>query len=308
MQKEDITLETIPGKKPSAVSLYTEEETGDVSTTSSWTKVYSTVGSEVNVSEVSSTSEDTYQPLSTSGTSLFTDFNNKQVVDSGSETVSGVKNKNSVSGDVGNDKKPKPGLSLLGEYADSENDTEEETQRSLGTKQEKLYGVEETSSGKIKFSNPECASTGAERYENQSSNKTVETGVMDASIEIPQAISDVCLPVEVKTEYGKDVDAHTHPDNSFAKLERSVSKEEGQISADSDSSGSERSSESRKGSKTQKDAKKDKSKKKDKKKKKKKKRKRKHSSEKKELDATGELRTKDSIIVDFPQLLLRRRS
>lgn len=105
----------------------------------------------------------------------------------------------------------------------------------------------------------------------------------------------------MKTEYGKDVDAHTHPDNSFAKLKRSVSKEEGQISVDSDSRGSERSSESRKGSKTQKGAKKDKSKKKDKKKKKKRKRKQKHSSERRELDVTGELLTKDSIIVDSLQ-------
>ena len=288
MQKEDINLETNPNKKEPALSLYTEEEIEGVSTTSSWTKGDSTATGEVNFSEVSSTSEGTYHPPSTSNKSMFMELYEEDIVDSRSENVSSMKNDTSLPGNSGDRKKPNPGLSLLGEYADSGNDTEEETLSSLRAKREKLNETEETTNNKN--SNTESASTEAVHDENETSKMSVEPDVINASGEVSPAVNKISSPVVEKTEDGEDVDAHELLDDSLAKFKRSVSKEEGQISADSDSSDGERSSESRKDSKKRKDVKKDKSRKKDKKKKKKKKRKQKHPGEKKEPDPTGKHR------------------
>ena len=286
MQKEDISLETNADKKEPALSLYTEEEIEDVSTTSSWTKNDSVATGEVNFSEVSSTSEDTYQLPSTSNKSIFMDLYEEDIVDSGSENVTSMKNP-SVSANPGDTKKPNPGLLLLGEYADSGNDTEEETLSSLRVKREKHNETDETSNNKN--SNTECARSEAVHDENETSKKSVEPDI-NASCEVSTVVNKISSPVVEKTEDGKDADVHEQLDDSLVKFKRSVSKEEGQISAESDSSIDERSSESRKDSKKHKDVKKDKSRKKDKKKKKKKKKKEKHTGEKKEPDATGKHR------------------
>lgn len=288
MEKGDINLETNPNNKEPALSLYTEEEIEGVSTTSSWTKGVSTATGEVNFSEVSSTSEDTYQPPSTSNKSIFMDLYEENIVNAGSKTVTSIKNATCLPSNSGDSKKPNPGLSLLGEYADSGNDTEEETLSSLRAKREKHNETEETSNNKN--SNTECVSSEVVHDENETSKKLVEPDVINASGEVSPAVNKISSPVVEKTEDGKDVDAHELLDDSLVKFKRSVSKEEGQISADSDSSDGERSSESRKDSKKCKDVKKDKSRKKDKKKKKKKKRKQKHPGEKKEPDATGKHR------------------
>ena len=108
--------------------------------------------------------------------------------------------------------------------------------------------------------------------------------------ELPLTVGKDSSLVEEKVEDKNDSDSHAMQDARQAKLERSVSKEEGQISAESDSSDSEQSSEDRKDSIKQKDSKKDKSKKKDKKKKKKKRKKQKYSGDKKDSDVTGKLK------------------
>ena len=274
MQTEDAPDKNLSQKEPD-LSLYTEDEIEGISTTSCFTK--SDTLATGQVSEVSSTSQDNCQLTSTtSSKSIFLDLHEEDIVDSESVNVKDVKN--NMDG-----KKPKPGLLLLGEYADSGNDTEEEALNSLRAKRKKT--IENLTD---KDAGTECLTSEAVNDQNESSKKSIESDIVDVSSEVLSTVK-ASSPVEEKIEDDKGFDVHTLLDNSLAKFERSVSKEEGQISAESDSSDSERSSESRKDYKKQKDMKKDKSKKKDKKKKKKKrkKQKQKYSGEKKELDITG---------------------
>lgn len=283
MQKEDINVERKSREKKSSLSLYTEEEIGSVSTTTSFAKSASADTGAVNIFEVSSTSEDTYQLPSTSSKSIFMDLYEEDIRDSGSEKVTDVKTSTSVAGNAVDGKKPKPGLLLLGEYADSGNDTEEETFHSFRAKHEKLKQTVKSTSNKQ-------SSNEALKDQNESTSKeSIETGITDALSDVPPPVDKVSAPAVENKDNNIDVDVHALLEDSLetAKLERSMSKEEGQISAESDSSDSERSSESRRDSKKQKDVKKDKSKKKDKKKKKKKRRKQKHAGETKDLDITG---------------------
>lgn len=268
MQKESSS------KKEAALSLYTDEEIEGVSTTSSLTKNESTLKGEVNFSEVSSTSEDTYQLPSTSSKSMFMDLYEENIVDSGSDNVTGVKSNATVEDKT----KPKPGLSLLGEYPDSGNDTEEEIRNSLIAKVKKP--IKKTKKmvdmSACKNSSTEHAINKDVNASNENSNK-LETGGSEVSRETCLSDDKISLPEEKEDDFN-DFDIHAMLDDSLAKVEKI--KEEGQLSA-SDSSDSDRSSDSKKDSKKLKDRK-DKSKKKDRKKKKKKRKKQKQVVERKD--------------------------
>lgn len=269
MQKESSS------KKESVLSLYTDEEIEGVSTTSSVTKNESTLKGEVNFSEVSSTSEDTNQLPSSSSKSIFMDLYEENIVDSGSDNVTGVKG----NGAFADKTKPKPGLSLLGEYGDSGNDTEEEIRNSLIAKVKKP--VKKTKKAvdisAVKNSSTEHAIRKEVNASNENSNK-LETSGGEVSRETCLSDDKISLTEEKEDDFN-DFDIHAMLDDSLAKVEKI--KEEGQLSA-SDSSDSDRSSDGKKDSKKRKEDRKDKSKKKDRKKKKKKRKKQKQVVEKKD--------------------------
>ena len=259
-------------KKESVLSLYTDEEIEGVSTTSSLTKNGSTLKGEVNFSEVSSTSEDTNQLPSSSSRSIFMDLYEENIVDSGSDNVAGVKG----NGAFVDKTKPKPGLSLLGEYADSGNDTEEEIRNSLIAKVKKpIKKTKKTADiSTDKRSSTEYAISKEVKVSNENSNK-LETGGSEVSRETCLSDDKISL-TEEKGDFN-DFDIHAMLDDSLAKVEKI--KEDGQLSA-SASSDSDRSSDGKRDFKKLREDRKDKSKKKDKKKKKKKHKKQKQLIEK----------------------------
>ena len=263
-------------KNQSTLSLYTDEEIEGVSTTSSLTKNESTLRGAVNISEVSSTSEDSNQLPSTSTKSIFMELYQEDIVDSGSDNVTGVKDDTTV-----DNVKPKPGLSLLGEYADSGNDTEEEIRNSLIAKLKKPKKKKSVDSSTNKNSNAECTVNKEVNIKNDNSNK-LEAGGSEAFRDTYVSDDKISLTEEKEDDFS-DLDIHALLDDSLAKGEKI--KEEGQLSG-SDSSESERSSDGKKDSKKLKEDKKDKSKKKDKKKKKKKRKKQKQEVEKKGKDTS----------------------
>lgn len=282
--EEDDTLTKHLSQKDPIISLYAEEEIEDVSTTSSVTKSNTVITGQV--SEVSSTSEDNYQIPSTSSKSIFMDLYEEDILNTDSENVNNTEKDTSAS-DAAGTKKRKPGLLLLGEYADSGNDTEEEVLNALKVRQDKSKETLENASSKDAGSEDVVSETVINE------NKPLETAESDMTKvleELPITVGKDSSLVEEKVEDKNDSDSHAMQDTRQAKLERSVSKEEGQISAESDSSDSEQSSEDRKDSIKQKDSKKDKSKKKDKKKKKKKRKKQKYSGDKKDSDVTGKVK------------------
>lgn len=262
MQKENSS------KKESVLSLYTDEEIEGVSTTSSVMKNDSTLKGEVNFSEVSSTSEENNQLPSSSSKSIFMDLYEENIVDSGSANVTGVKgNVTSVE-----ETKPKLGLSLLGEYADSGNDTEEEIRNSLIAKVKKpIKKAKKTADiSAVKNSTSEHAVSKEVNASNETSNR-LEPGGSEVCRETCLSDDKISLTEEKGDDFS-DFDIHAMLDDSLAKTKKF--KEEGQLSA-SDSSDSERSSDGKRDSKKLKEDRKDKSKKKDRKKKKKKRKKQK---------------------------------
>ena len=262
MQKE------YSNKKQPTLSLYTDEEIEGVSTSSSLAKSNTALHTEVNFSEVSSTSEDTYQLPSTSSKSIFLDLYEEDIANSEAD-VTVVKDNADL------DKKKsmyKLGLSLLGEYTDSGNDSEEEVINLLGVKQDKSKKTVHMSNDKN--STAECGNSAKAVTSNENPNK-LETGSSGVSNEA--LLSDDKISLTGGKE--DDFDIHALLDDSLARSDKS--KEDGQLSA-SDSSDSERSSDSKKDPKKSKEGKKDKSKKKDKKKKKKKRKKQKQQVERKE--------------------------
>ena len=259
MQKESSS------KKELVMSLYTDEEIEGVSTTSSVTKNDSTLKGEVNISEVSSTSEENNQLPSSSSRSIFMDLYEENIVDSGSDNVK-------VNAAFVDKTKPKLGLSLLGEYADSGNDTEEEIRNSLIAKVKKPSKKTKKTAdiSAVKNSTAELAVSKEVSVSNETSNK-LESGVSEVSRETCLSDDKISLTEEKGDDFS-DFDIHAMLDDSLAKVEKI--KEEGQLSV-SDSSDSERSSDGKKDSKKLKEDRKDKSKKKDRKKKKKKRKKQK---------------------------------
>ena len=284
MEKDHSSLIAISSKKEPVLSLYTEEEMESVSTTSSSAKGSSTGAGQVNFSEVSSTSEEIHDTISSSNTSIFMNLYEEDIVDSRSGNVISTSASGSAAGEG---MKPKLGLLLLGEYADSGNDTEEEAMNLRKAEEEKANELAKVSSEKNKNSNIQHVSSEVIDDKSEPLNKAVEINVTSDCNETLTVDSKVPSPVPRKVEDGKDSDHHHTPplDEKFAKLERSVSKEEGQISAESDSNDSERSSLSGRGSINKKDTKRDKNRKKDKKKKKRKKRKQKYLQDKKESES-----------------------
>ena len=283
--EEDDTLTKHLSQKDPIISLYTEEEIEDVSTTSSVTKSNTVITGQV--SEVSSTSEDNYQVPSTSSKSVFMDLYEEDILNTDSKNVNNTEKHTSAS-DAAGTKKRKPGLLLLGEYADSGNDTEEEVLNALKVRQDKSKETVENASSKDAGSEDIISETVID--ENKPLETSAESDKTKVLEELPLTVGKDSSLVEEKVEDKNNSDSHAMQDGRQAKLERSVSKEEGQISAESDSSDSEQSSEDRKDSIKQKDSKKDKSKKKDKKKKKKKRKKQKHLGDKKDSDVTGKLK------------------
>lgn len=270
MQKESFS------KKESVLSLYTDEEIEGVSTTSFVTKNKSTLKGEVNFSEVSSTSEDANQLPSSSSKSIFMDLYEENIVDSGSNIVTGMKGNNAF----GNKTKSNPGLSLLGEYADSGNDTEEEIRNSLIAKVKKPIKKTKKAAdiSAVKNSSTEHAKSKEVNASIENSNK-LETGGSEVFRETCLSDDKISLTEEKEDDFN-DFDIHAMLDDSLAKVEKI--KEEGQLSV-SDSSDSDRSSNhGRKDSTKLKEDRKDKSKKKDRKKKKKKRKKQKQVVEKKD--------------------------
>ena len=282
--EEDDTLTKHLSQKDPIISLYAEEEIEDVSTTSSVTKSNTVITGQV--SEVSSTSEDNYQIPSTSSKSIFMDLYEEDILNTDSENVNNTEN--TSASDAAGTKKRNPGLLLLGEYADSGNDTEEEALNALKVRQDKSKETVENASSKDAGREDVVSETVIN--ENKPLETSVESDMTKVLEELPLTVGKNSSLVEEKVEDKNDSDSHAMQDTRQAKLERSVSKEEGQISAESDSSDSEQSSEDRKDSIKQKDSKKDKGKKKDKKKKKKKRKKQKHSGDKKDSDVTGKLK------------------
>ena len=280
--EEDGTLTKHLSQKDPIISLYAEEELEDVSTTSSVTKSNTVITGQV--SEVSSTSEDNYQIPSTSSKSIFMDLYEEDILNTDSENVNNT-GKDTSASDAAGTMKRKPGLLLLGEYADSGNDTEEEALNALKVRQDKSKEMVENASSEDAGS--EDVVSEKVINENKPLETSPESDMTKVLEDLPLTVGKDSSLVEEKVEDKNDSDSHAMQDTRQAKLERSVSKEEGQISAESDSSDSEQSSEDRKDSIKQK---KDKSKKKDKKKKKKKRKKQKHSVDKKDSDITGKLK------------------
>lgn len=283
--EEDDTLTKHLSQKDPIISLYAEEEIEDVSTTSSVTKSNTVITGQV--SEVSSTSEDNYQVPNTSSKSIFMDLYEEDIFNTDSKNVNNTEKDTSANDAVGTNKR-KPGLLLLGEYADSGNDTEEEALNALKIRQDKSKETVENASSKDAGSEDVVSETVIN--ESKPLETSAESDMTKVLEELPLTVGKDSSLVEEKVEDENDSDSHAMQDARQGKLERSVSKEEGQISAESDSSDSEQSSEDRKDSIKQKDSKKDKSKKKDKKKKKKKRKKQKYSGDKKDSDVTGKLK------------------
>lgn len=266
-----------PKKKQSGVSLYTDEEIEGVSTTTSLTKNGSSLKGAVNISEVSSTSEDTFQLPSTSNKSIFMDLYEEDILDTGSGDVAGEKNIASLE-----NTKSKPGLLLLGEYVDSGNDTEEEIRNSLIAKLNKPVKKKKTAHTTEKNSTVE-STVGKELSISSKNSNKLDTADSEASRDAVLSDDKISLAEEKDDDFN-DLDIHALLDDSLAKVEKI--KEEGQLSG-SESSESEKSSDDKKDSRKLKEDRKDKSKKKEKKKKKKKRKKQKHPVEKKD---TSELK------------------
>ena len=235
-----------------ALSLYTEEEIEDVPTSSSpitkKSKSKSTRKGDINISEVSSTSEDTNQLPSTSSKSIFMDLYEEDIWDSGPDDVTGVKD--NVTKTTVHKNKSKPGLSLLGEYTGSGNDTDEETLHSLGVKPKKTKETVDVSTRKI--SSPECTKSEEVNLTKENSPK-LETGGSEFSMEIFLADDKLSLHEDDIS----DIDIHALLDDSLAKGEKS--KEEGQHSG-FESSDCQKPSDSTTKSEKLKEAKKDKNK------------------------------------------------
>lgn len=283
MQGDDTSTAIACSKRQPVLSLCMEEEMENVSTTAASAERSSTAGGQVNSWEISSTSEATNQPTSSTNKSSSVNLYEKDTVGSRIDNVSGT----SASSVTREHKKPNPGLQLLREYTDSGNDTEEEAATLRKAAEEKAKELATVLSNKNKISNVEHVVGVGEVANNgrKSQTESVRNGVTDSGNEKPTAEDKVPSPISRKG----DLDNHdtVAGDRNFAKLERSTSKEEGQISGDSDSNESEISSLSGKGSKNQMEGKKDKSRK-NKKKKKKKKRKQKHSVEKRESQSESD--------------------
>lgn len=262
-------------KKECVLSLYTDEEIEGVSTTSSLKKNESTLKGEVNFSEVSSTSEETNQFPSSSSKSIFMDLYAENIVDSGSDNVTGGKGKRGFADKT----KPKPGLSLLGEYGDSGNDTEEEIRNSLIAKVKKPIKKAKKTADITTFKHSGTEHTISKEVKALNENTTkLETGGCEVSREMCLSDDKISLTEEKEDDFN-DFDIHAMLDDSLAKVEKI--KEEDQLSA-SVSSDSDRSSDGKKDSKKPKEDKKEKSKKKDRKKKKKKHKKQKQVVEQKD--------------------------
>ena len=248
-------------KNQPSLSLHIDEEIEGVSTSSSLTKSDTALlSTEVDFSEVSSTSEDTYQVPSSSSKDICTDLYEEGMPKSESKVPV-------VNNDDNTDEKPKKGLLLLGEYTDNGKNTEEDVVNSSGVRS-KETAVDKSSQETTKA---QCGSI-AEVVTSS------ETPSKDEACSIGFA-NDVLFFDDKTSFIGENkgaLDVKALVTDSLAKSEKA--KEDGQISA-SDSSDSEKSSDSKKDSKK---SKKDKSKKKDKKKKKKK-----HKKQKQELERQG---------------------
>ena len=248
-------------KNQPSLSLHIDEEIEGVSTSSSLTKSDTALlSTEVDFSEVSSTSEDTYQVPSSSSKDICTDLYEEGMPKSESKVPV-------ANNDDNTDEKPKKGLLLLGEYTDNGKNTEEDVVNSSGDRS-KETAVDKSSQETTKA---QCGSI-AEVVTSS------ETPSKDEACSIGFA-NDVLFFDDKTSFIGENkgaLDVKALVTDSLAKSEKA--KEDGQISA-SDSSDSEKSSDSKKDSKK---SKKDKSKKKDKKKKKKK-----HKKQKQELERQG---------------------
>ena len=240
------------------LSLHIEEEIEGVSTSSSFTKSDTALHStEVHFSEVSSTSEDTYQVPSTSSKDICMDLHEGGIP----KSESNIPVANS---DDNTDEKPKKGLLLLREYADNGKITEEVVVNSSVDKS-KETAVDKSSQETTKA---QCGSIAevVTSSETPSKDEACSSGVANNLLFSDDKTSFI-------GENKGALDLKTLVSDSLAKNDKA--KEDGQLSA-SDSSDSEKSSDSKKDSKK---SKKDKSKKKDKKKKKKK-----HKKQKQELE------------------------
>ncbi|PFX23675.1 serine/arginine repetitive matrix protein 2-like [Stylophora pistillata] len=248
--------EEFPKKNQSSCSLYTEEELEGVSTSSSLKKRNSARSTEIDFSEVSSTSENTYQGLSTSSKGICMDLYEEDIPKSNSNVPV-------VFNDGNTDEKPKK-LSLV-EYVDSGNNTEEDMVNSSGLTQDKSIKtrVDKSNQDTSKF---QCSSIAEVITSNEtpSKNETCSSGVA----------FDVLLSDDKTSPKEGDLDVKSLLNDSRTK--RDTAKEDGQLSA-SDSSDTEKSSDSNKAD--SKKSKKDRGKKKDKKKKKKKHKKQKQGVE-----------------------------
>ena len=240
------------------LSLHIEEEIEGVSTSSSFTKSDTALHStEVDFSEVSSTSEDTYQVPSTSSKDICMDLYEEGIPKSESNVPVINNNENT-------NLKPKKGLSLLEEYADSGKNAKEDVVNSCGDKS-KETAVDKSSQETTKA---QCDSI----TEVVTSSETPSKDEACSS----RVANDVLFSNDKTSLIGENkgaLDVETLVTDSLAKSDKA--KEDGQLSA-SDSSDSEKSSDSKKDSKK---SKKDKSKKKDKKRKKKK-----HKKQKQEVE------------------------
>ena len=243
------------------LSLHIEEEIEGVSTSSSFTKSDTALHStEVDFSEVSSTSEDTYQVPSTSSKDICMDLHEEGIPKSESNIPV-------ANNDDNTDEKPKKGLLLLREYADNGKIMEEVVVNSSGDKS-KETAVDKSSQETTKA---QCGSISevVTSSETPSKDEACSSGVAN----------DLLFSDDKTSFIGENkgaLDVKTLVSDSLTKSDKA--KEDGQLSA-SDSSDSEKSSDNKKDSKK---SKKDKSKKKDKKKKKKKHKKQKQEFERQE--------------------------
>lgn len=248
-------------KNQPSLSLHIEEEIKGVSISSSLMKSDTAPHStEIDFSEVSSTSEDTYQVPSTSSKDICMDLYEEGIPKSESNVPVINNNENT-------NLKPKKGLSLLEEYADSAINAKEDVVNSCGDKS-KETAVDKSSQETTKA---QCDSITEVVTSSESPSKD-EAGSSRVSNDVLFSNDKTSLIGENKGA----LDVKTLVTDSLAKSDKA--KEDGQLSA-SDSSDSEKSSDSKKDSKK---SKKDKSKKKDKKRKKKKHKKQKQEVERQE--------------------------
>ena len=248
-------------KNQPSLSLHIEEEIKGVSISNSLMKSDTAPHStEIDFSEVSSTSEDTYQVPSTSSKDICLDLYEEGIPKSESNVPVINNNENT-------NLKPKKGLSLLEEYADSGKNAKEDVVNSCGDKS-KETAVDKSSQETTKA---QCDSITEVVTSSESPSKD-EAGSSRVSNDVLFSNDKTSLIGENKGA----LDVKTLVTDSLAKSDKA--KEDGQLSA-SDSSDSEKSSDSKKDSKK---SKKDKSKKKDKKRKKKKHKKQKQEVERQE--------------------------